>query len=194
MFRRLYDRLLELSGSRRALPILTALSFAESSFFPIPPDVMLIPMCVANRARAFVYAFWCSLGSILGGALGYAIGMFFWDALGPWLFELLPTWEAKFDQVSALYDQYNFWIVFTAGFTPIPYKIITLAGGVAHVNFPMFMLASALSRSARFYLEAWLVHRYGEPAQKWIEERFNLVVSLVMLVIIIAVVVWTLLH
>jgi len=195
MLRRLYDWILELSRKRFALPAMTLLSLAESSFFPIPPDVMLIPMCVANRARAFVYAFWCSLGSVVGGVLGYGIGMYFWDELGPWFFETIPGFDqALFDKMQTLYEDWNFWIVFAAGFTIIPYKVFTISGGVFGVGFPMFVIASALSRSARFFLEAWLLHRHGETAQRWIEQRFNLVATVAMALLFAVVVGVKLLH
>ncbi|GJM20087.1 MAG: cytochrome b561 [Planctomycetota bacterium] len=189
MLRRLYDWILDLSKRPIALPAMTLLSLAESSFFPIPPDVMLIPMCVANRARALVYAFWCSFGSVVGGVIGYAIGYFLWDDVSGFFFDLIPGFDQElFDSMQGYYEEWNFWIVFAAGFTVIPYKIFTISGGVFAVGFPMFVVASALSRSARFFLEAYLIKRYGEKAQVWIEERFNLVATVLVAVLILAVV------
>jgi membrane protein YqaA with SNARE-associated domain len=174
--RPLYDWILRLSERPRAVVALFLLSLAESSFFPIPPDVMLVPMCVAKPKKAFYYAFWCSVASIIGGVLGYLIGTFAWDALGQFFFEHIPGFTTeKFEKVGGWYEQYNFWVVFMAGFSPIPYKLITITAGVFAINFPIFLLASAISRSGRFFLEAWLVHRYGKPAQTFIEKNFNLV-------------------
>jgi membrane protein YqaA with SNARE-associated domain len=174
--RRLYDWALRLAGSPRATPGLFLLSFAESSFFPIPPDVMLVPMCISRRERAFRYALLCSIASVLGGIAGYAIGHFLWDQVGTFFFEHVPgVTQAGFDRIAGKYEQYNFWVVFTAGFTPIPYKLITISAGVFEIAFGIFVIASTVSRSARFFIEAWICHRYGAPAQAFIEKNFNLV-------------------
>ena len=176
MMRRLYDWILDLAGRPNALYFLALLSFAESMIFPIPPDVMLVPMCVAKPDRALLYALWCSIASVLGGVAGYALGMFFWDAVGPFFFDVVPGFtQEKFDLVGGYYQTWNFWIVFAAGFTPIPYKIITITAGVFGINFPIFVVASAVSRSARFFIEAVLLKKYGTKAQEFIDKRFNLV-------------------
>lgn len=176
MMRRLYDWILELAGRPNALPILTVLSFAESVIFPVPPDTMLMPMVLAKPEKAWRYASWCSLGSLLGGIAGYALGMLAWTAISGFFFSHVPGFsEEKFAQIQGYYEQYNFWIVFTAGFTPIPYKVITISAGVAGIGFPTFVLASAISRSARFFLVAWILRRWGPPAQSFVERNFGLV-------------------
>lgn len=174
--RRLYDWVLELSRRPTAQGALALLSFAESMIFPIPPDTMLIPMCVAEPKRSYRYAFICSVASLLGGIAGYAIGMFFWEQAGPWFFEHLARFgftEDKFAKVQGLYQDYDFWVVFTAGFTPIPYKIITISAGVFEIAFTGFVIASAVGRSARFFLIAFLLRRWGEQAQVFIDKHFN---------------------
>jgi membrane protein YqaA with SNARE-associated domain len=172
--RPLYDWVLRLSERPRAVVALFLLSLAESSFFPIPPDVMLVPMCVAKPKKAFHYAFWCSVASILGGVLGYLIGHYAWDAVGTYFFDYVPGFTPeKFEKVGDLYKEYNFWIVFTAGFSPIPYKLITITAGVFGIAFPTFLMASAISRSARFFLEAAIVRWLGPSAQTYIEKNFN---------------------
>ena len=176
--RRLYDWVLHWADTPFAVPALFLLAFAESSFFPIPPDVLLIAMCIGQVQRSYRFAFWCSLGSVLGGMAGYAIGAFLWDV--DVVREFFYTWipgvnEKNVARVSGLYDAYNFWIVFVAAFTPIPYKVITILAGVCGIHFPMFVLASAIGRSARFYLVAWLFRHYGPPIKDFIERRFALV-------------------
>lgn len=179
--RRLYDWVLSWADTRFAIPALFVLSFAESSFFPIPPDVLLIALCIGEVHKSYRFAFWCSLASVLGGMAGYAIGMFLWDV--DWLREFFYTWipgvnEKNVAKVSTLYEEWNFWIVFVAAFTPIPYKVITILAGVCAINFPMFVLASAIGRSARFFLVAWLFKTYGPPIKDFIERRFALVTIL----------------
>jgi len=176
--RRLYDWVLHWAGTPYAIPALFVLSFAESSFFPIPPDVLLIALCIGTVQKSYRFAFWCSIGSVLGGMAGYAIGAFLWDVA--WIREFFYTWipgvnEKNVARVSGLYEEWNFWIVFAAAFTPIPYKVITILAGVCGINFPMFVLASAVGRSARFFLVAWLFKRFGPPIKDFIERRFALV-------------------
>jgi membrane protein YqaA with SNARE-associated domain len=165
-----------------ALPALILISFAESSFFPIPPDILLIPLCLGEPKKAFRFAFYCSLASVLGGLLGYGLGYFIWEAgLDEFCFNYVPGFtEEAFTKISKWYGDYSFWIVFTAGFSPLPYKIFTIAAGVCHadVNLGMFLLASVVSRSARFYLEAALLRRYGEPVREFIEKRLGLMALL----------------
>ena len=154
------------------------LSFAESSFFPIPPDVLLIALCIGEVKKSYRFAFWCSVASVLGGMAGYGIGAFLWDvdALRNFFYTWIPgVNEANVAKVSGLYDEYNFWVVFVAAFTPIPYKVITILAGVCAINFPMFVIASAIGRSARFFLVAWLFRHYGPPIKDFIERRFALV-------------------
>ena len=173
--RRLYDWVIHWAYTPYALPALILISFAESSFFPIPPDVLLIPLCLGNPKRAMRFAFWCSLASVLGGIAGYGIGAWAWDA-GLKLFcdTYIPGFEHAFPRVQALYADFDFWIVFTAGFSPLPYKVFTIAAGVCGIDFWTFVLASAVSRTARFTLEAVLLRRFGAPVREFIEKRFGL--------------------
>lgn len=180
-FRRLYDWVLSWAETPYALPALVVLSFAESSFFPIPPDVLLIPLCIGEVRKSYRFASWCSVASVLGGMAGYAIGAFLWDvaAIQQFFFTWVPgVNQASFHKVSQYYEQWNFWIVFAAAFTPIPYKVITILAGVCGINFPMFVIASAVGRSARFFLVAWLIKNYGPPIKDFIDRRFALVTLL----------------
>lgn len=175
MIRPLYDKVIELSRRPYALPALSVLSFLESMIFPIPPDVMLVPMCVAEPKRALRYATFCSIASVLGGVAGYAIGMFLWGEVGPWFMANVPGFSPdKFESVQALYEKWNFVVVFSAGFSPIPYKLFTITAGVFGVSFWTFVLASAISRSARFFLVAYMLQRYGTQAKDFIERRLNI--------------------
>jgi len=176
MLRRLYDWVLHWAETKHATPALFTLSLAESSFFPIPPDVLLVPLCLGDRSKAFRFAFWCSLASIIGGVVGYAIGAFLWEGAGvrELFFDYVPGFTpAVFASVQSNYENWNFWIVFAAGFTPIPFKVITITAGVFGINFWMFLLASIISRSARFYLVAFLLNRYGARVQTLIDRYFG---------------------
>lgn len=178
--KRLYDWMLSWGESRWGALALILFAFAESSFFPIPPDVLLIALCLGAVTRSFRFAAICTLGSILGAMLGYGIGFFAWQtttgeytALAHFFFNHVFSVEA-FEKVGALYDQYNFWIVFTAGFTPLPYKIFTITGGLFHINFVMFIIASIISRGLRFFLIAGLIWKFGAPIKGFIDKYFNL--------------------
>lgn len=172
--RRIYNWVLHWADTPWAVPALFLISFAESSFFPIPPDVLLIALCVGDRAKSWGFALWCSIASVLGGLAGYGIGMFFWDAVDQWFLGTVFSQE-QFDNVRNLYAEHDFWIVFIAAFTPIPYKVITITAGVCGINLPMFLLASAVGRSARFFLVAGLIRRFGPPIREFLETRFELV-------------------
>ena len=176
LVRRLYDWVLHWTDTPYALPALFLLNFAESSFFPIPPDVLLIALCIGDPKKGYRFALWCSVASVLGGIAGYGIGMFAWDQVRDLFYAYVPGVNAEsVAKVSALYDAHNFWIVFIAAFTPIPYKVITILAGVCGIHFGMFVLASAIGRSARFFLVAWLIRRYGPSIKDFIERRFGLV-------------------
>lgn len=177
LYRRFYNWVLHWAYTPYAQPALGTMSFAESSFFPIPPDVLLIPMCLGDRKRALRFALLCSITSVLGGILGYFLGKWFWNmGLDQICFDWIPGFsEDKYEQIKGWYENYSFWIVFIAGFSPIPYKIFTITGGVFAINFPMFVIASAVSRSARFFLVAGLLYVWGEPIRKFIDERLGLV-------------------
>lgn len=174
MFKKLYDWTLSLSASPRAPQALAAISFAESSFFPIPPDVMLVPMTMAKPERAWNYALICTIASVLGGIAGYAIGALLYDTLGAWLIKLYGYGD-KMDAFRALYQQHGHWIILIKGFTPIPFKLITIASGLAGYDFLMFVLLSAITRAARFFFVAGIMNRFGAPLRRFIEENLTMV-------------------
>lgn len=178
--KRLYDWMLSWGDSRWGGLALFLFALAESSFFPIPPDVLLIALCLGAVSRSFRYAAICLAGSIIGAMIGYSIGFFLWQtpsgeftALANWFFAHIFTLES-FNNVGDLYDKYNFWIVFTAGFTPLPYKLFTISGGLFHINFTMFIIASIISRGLRFFLIAGLIWKFGAPIKTFIDKYFNL--------------------
>lgn len=155
------------------------IAFAESSFFPIPPDVLLIPLCLGDPSRALWFAAICSAGSVLGGIAGYGIGYY---GGRPLVYKLFP--DAKVRAVERYYDRYNAWATFIAGLTPLPYKIFTLSGGACAINFKVFVLASVLSRSLRFFAVAGLIYFFGEPIQAFIEEYLD-VLSIAFVVLLL---------
>jgi membrane protein YqaA with SNARE-associated domain len=180
--RKLYDWVLSWADKPSAQYALFILAFAESSFFPVPPDVLLIPLVLGYRSKWLRMAFIVTLGSALGGAFGYFVGYSLWwnggyphySALAEFFFTTIPGFSQQlFEAMKVKYDLYGFWIVFTAGFTPIPYKVFTISSGAFDLNFVTFMLASIVSRAARFFLVAYLIHRFGEPIKKFIDKYFN---------------------
>jgi len=173
MFRPMYDWVLRLAHHRHALRSLGIVSFAESSFFPIPPDVMLVPMVLARRDQAYLIAAVCTVASVLGGIFGYAIGMFLMESIGAWVVNLYHL-QDKVDDYTAAYNQYGAWIILLKGLTPIPFKLVTIASGIAHFNFPLFVILATITRGARFFIIAALLKRFGAPVQAFIEERLNL--------------------
>jgi len=174
MLKRLYDWTIRLSESPRAPYALGAVSFAESSFFPIPPDVMLLPMAMAKPQKAWFYAAICTITSVLGGILGYAIGALLYDSVGQWLIKFYGLGD-KLDGFRALYQQYGHWIILIKGFTPIPYKLVTIASGLAAYDFFWFVVLSIITRGARFFFLAGILNRYGVPLRRFIEENLALV-------------------
>lgn len=172
MFRAMYDWVLRMAHHRHALRSLAVVSFAESSFFPIPPDAMLIPMVLARREQAYKIAAVCTIASIVGGIFGYAIGYFLWDSVGQALVQLYHM-EAKVESLRQGYAEYGAAIILLKGLTPIPFKLVTLASGFFAYNFPLFVLLATITRGARFFLIAALLRRYGEPVQAFIEQRLN---------------------
>ncbi len=195
--RRIYDWMLHWADSKYGLLALMVLSFAESSFFPIPPDVLLIALVLGATTRWYKYAFWCTVASVIGGLAGYGIGVFAWESVGRWIVEnvahvqltqvngrpdiALPAYLVNSLGASLggkylfqVYDHWNAWIVFVFGLTPLPYKLVTITAGVAKINLPVFLVASAVSRATRFFLVAWLLYKWGEPAKKLIDRYFNL--------------------
>ena len=173
MLRRLYDWCIAAAGRPHASWILGALSFVDSSFFPIPPDIMLIPMALAHPKRAYTYALLCTIASVTGGVLGYAIGALLYDSVGTWLISLYG-YGNKIEQFRAAYAEWGAWIILLKGLTPIPYKIVTIASGFAGYNLGLFILFSIITRGARFFIEAFLLNRYGEQARVIIEERLGM--------------------
>jgi membrane protein YqaA with SNARE-associated domain len=174
MFRALYDWTLRLAGHRHADRYMAAVSFAESSFFPIPPDVMLVPMMLARREQAYRIALICTIASVLGGALGYAIGMFLRDSVGEWLIRAYGMGDG-IRQFETLFRTYGAEIILLKGLTPIPFKLVTIASGIAAFNFPLFIVCAVVTRGFRFFLIAFLLNRFGAPMQEFIERRMNLV-------------------
>ena len=180
--RQLYDWMLHWAETPYGPIALFALAFAESSFFPIPPDTLLIALVLGARAKAFKFAFNTTIASVLGALLGYAIGHFVWwgdggefSSFALFFFNNIPGFtEHTFFNVKGLYEEWNFWIVFTAGFTPIPYKIFTISAGAFDVNLILFVLASIVSRAGRFFLVAGLIWKFGDQIKGFIDKYFNL--------------------
>lgn len=172
MMRGLYDWTMNLASGPKAVWALCFVSFIESSFFPIPPDLLLIPLVLARRTDAFKIAALTTVSSVLGGAFGYAIGYFLYQSVGVLVLNFYH-YTAQFEEFCAAYNQYGAWIVFGAGLTPFPYKIVTIASGVTHLNFIVFMIASVIARGMRFYFVAWLLWKYGTPMKAWIEKNLG---------------------
>ena len=174
MLRWIYDWVMGLASRRNSIWVLAAVAFIESSVFPIPPDILLIPMVLAARDRAWRFAAVCTIASVLGGLLGYVIGMFIYESAGLPLLELYGYAE-KFDEFSSRYNEWGAWIVFIAGLTPFPYKVITIASGVTELNLVVFTVASVLARGLRFFIVAALLWWLGPPVREIIEKRLGLV-------------------
>lgn len=183
MIRKLYAWTMALAVHRHAKLALFAIAFAESSFFPIPPDVLLVPMVLAHRDAAWKLAGVCTIGSVIGGLLGYAIGALLYDSVGLWVIGAYGYGE----QVEAFrhaYAEWGAWIILLKGLTPIPYKIVTITSGFAGYDLLWFVVLSVLTRGFRFYAEAALLRRYGEPVRDFIERRLELVTTAVAIVVI----------
>ncbi|WP_114952538.1 YqaA family protein [Sphingosinicella terrae] len=174
MFRALYDWTLRLAGHRHATRSLAVVSFCESSFFPIPPDVMLVPMVLARRDRAYMIATVCTVASVAGAIFGYAIGYFLFDTVGQWVIDVYHL-GSRMEDLKALYDEWGDIVILVAGVTPIPFKLVTIASGFFQFNFFLFVILAALARGARFFAVAWLLKRYGAPMQAFIEQRLTLI-------------------
>lgn len=181
MIRRLYDWVMGLAGHRHAEPALAGVAFVESSFFPIPPHVMLAPMILADRSKAFRFAAITTIASVLGGLAGYAIGYLLFDVVGQPLLRLYGA-EEKFANFASQYNEFGAWIVFFFGVTPFPYKVITIASGATQLNLAVFLLASVVSRGLIFFLIAGLLYAFGEPIRAFIERRLGLVTTVVVVV------------
>lgn len=177
MLRRIYDWCIAAADKPYALWLMAAVSFAESSFFPVPPDIMLIPMALARPQRAWLYAGVCTVASVAGGVLGYAIGSLLYDSVGQWLIGLYGYGD-KVDAFRASYAQYGAWIILLKGLTPIPYKIVTITSGFAGYDIWLFILFSIITRGGRFFIAAILLNRYGETIRYHIEKRLGLWVAI----------------
>lgn len=173
MFLKLYDRVIAWSAHRRAPSILAALSFAESSFFPIPPDVMLIPMCLARPLKGWAYAALCTLSSVLGGMAGYLVGKLAFAWIEPWL--MASSYAGIFTDAVAAFETWGFWYILLAGFTPIPYKVFTISAGVVGMPGLAFVLGSVVGRGGRFFLVAALIRLGGEKLAAHMRKYIDLI-------------------
>jgi len=180
----MYDWVLSWADSPHSTAALFVLAFVESSFFIVPPDVLLIALCISKQKKSFRYALVCSAGSVIGGAFGYIIGFYFFDMIGVKILELYSALD-KYEHVRVIFNDYGAWGVAVAGFTPIPYKVFTIAAGVFKLNFLSFIVASTFSRSARFFIVSGLIYKFGAPVKKFIDKYFNIlcVVFVVLLVV-----------
>ncbi len=181
--RRLYDWMLSWADHPKAAPALFGLSFAEASFFPIPPDPLLIALAISSPRRAFHWAVICSAGSIMGGIAGYIIGWHFMSIIGNKILAFYHL-DQQYAMAQGLYRKYQAWAVATAGFTPLPYKLFTITAGAFKIDFGVFVLASALSRSARFFMVAGLVYVFGPAIRDFLEKYFNYVTIAFVLLLI----------
>tara|TARA_Y100001954_G_scaffold67193_1_gene73121 strand:+ start:469 stop:1083 length:615 start_codon:yes stop_codon:yes gene_type:complete len=182
----LYNWVLSWSNSRWGAFALFFLAFIESSFFPIPPDVLLIALCLGSRSKSIYYVIVCSLGSALGGIFGYSIGYFLWwnsaqefSQFANFFFNTIPGFSAEiFFDIKQKYEEWNFWVIFVSGFTPIPFKVFTVSAGAFNINFNLFLIASLIARSARFLIIGGLIWRFGEPIRSFIDKYFNVLAFL----------------
>ena len=178
----LYHWVLKWADSKYGGLALGVMALAEASFFPIPPDVLLIALCLGAQNKSFKFGLICSIGSIAGAIIGYGIGSFLWwsspgtfTSLANFFFDIIPGFSTDvFYTIKDQYEEWNFWIVFTAGFTPIPFKIFTISAGAFDINFILFIIASTVSRTARFIIVCSLIWKYGKPIEKFIDNYFNL--------------------
>jgi len=182
MLKKIYQKTMAMAGHRQADKWLFGVSFVESSVFPIPPDILLIPMCLEKRDRSFYYATLCTIASVLGGLAGYAIGFFFWAAIGDPLIAFYGL-QSEFALFEQEFVKHGFWIVFVFGITFFPYKVITIASGVVAMDPFLFVLASVASRGLRFFIEAGLLWKFGEKIRGFVEKRLALAVSLAVLLV-----------
>lgn len=183
MLKKIYHKTMNMAGHPKADRWLFGVSFIESSFFPIPPDILLIPMCLENRSRSFYYATLCTIASVLGAMAGYAIGFFFWASIGEPLIGFYGL-QGEFTLFEQEFVKHGFWIVFVFGITFFPYKVITIASGVATMDPILFVLASLASRGLRFFIESALLWKFGAKISGFVEKRLALAVSVAVLLIV----------
>lgn len=193
MLRRAYQKLLELAAGPRAEPALAVVSFAEASFFPLPPDIMLGPMATARPEKWARYALVCTIASVVGGLFGYAIGYFLFETVGNWIITLFG-YGGKEAALRDFYDKWGVWFIFLKGLTPIPFKLVTIISGAMQFSIPVFIIAAALTRGIRFFAVAWLFKKFGPSLAPVIEKRIGLVTAILAVVIVGGVVAATMLH
>jgi membrane protein YqaA with SNARE-associated domain len=177
----LYNWVLEWSNSKWGAFALFSLAFTEASFFPIPPDVLLIALCLGSRSKSLYFVAICSLGSALGAIFGYSIGYFLWwngsqefSQFANFFFNIIPGFSTEiFFDIKQKYEEWNFWVIFVSGFTPIPFKVFTVSAGAFNINFNLFLIASLIARSARFLIIGGLIWKFGEPIRSFIDKYFN---------------------
>lgn len=182
--KRLYDWVEHFAETPYGSWALFLLAFAESTFFPVPPDILLIALAVSIPSRALRYALICSAGSVLGGVVAYVIGYRFMEVIGFGILNFYGLAE-KYEKVAELYNQYNVWVVGIAGFTPIPYKVFTISAGAFKINFSLFLIASLVSRSARFFLVSGLIYIFGKEIRAFIERYFNILAVIFVLLLVV---------
>ena len=187
IIKKIYDWVLSWAESRYALPALFVIAFAESSFFPIPPDVLLIALALAKPLSSMWYSTICTFGSVVGALFGYYIGYAMWQMVGEYFFKYIPGFTQElFSDICAKYEQYSYMIIFTAAFTPIPYKVFTIAAGVSHISVLPFIFASIIGRGGRFYLVGLLFRFFGAAAKKFIDKYLNILTILVVIIYFVA--------
>ena len=184
MFRSLYNWCLRQAEGKHAEKVLFGVAFAESSVFPLPPDILLLPMALAQRLKAYRYASVCTMGSVLGGLLGYAIGALLLATVGQWIIDTYHL-QAAFQRFHEEFAKWGVLIILAKGLTPIPFKLVTIASGAAALNLPAFVAASIVTRGFRFFLVAFLVRRYGEPIRNFIEKYLNWIALGVLALIVV---------
>lgn len=183
MLQKTYDWMMDKAAHRHAIWWMALISFIESSFFPIPPDLMLIPLVLAAPSRWWRIALVCTIASVAGGYLGYAIGYFFMDTIGVVILDAFHLNE-KFEAFRPLVDQYGAWVIIVKGATPIPYKLITIAAGAFHFDLTQFTVASVVARAMRFFLVAALLWKFGPPIRDFVEKRLTLVMTVTVVLIV----------
>ena len=183
MMRRLYDWMMRMAGDERAPAALFWVAFIESSFFPIPPDIMLIPMVLAKRLKAWAYASIATVGSVIGGVFGYAIGYFLYDTIGEPILRVYGQAES-FDTFKQWFNEWGVWILIVKGMTPFPYKVLTITAGVTNMALIPFMFASVIARAMRFFLVAALLYWFGEPIREFVEKRLTLVTTVFVVLLV----------
>ena len=181
--KKLYDWTMTLAASPHATWALGAIAFAESSFFPVPPDVILVPMTLAQPKKAWAYASICTIASVAGGALGYAIGALFFDTIGQWLVSLYG-YGAKIESLRQFYAEWGALFILVKGFTPIPYKLVTIVSGLLAYNFPLFICLSIITRGARFFILTAAINHFGDTVREKLESHFGLFIGVMILIVV----------